>query len=183
MIGARGEESGYRGLRVLAFLALWPAAFVAAEERGEVLRNEPAIGRPRGQPGLPPQVRVAIRHAQAALEDPRCREIFRDFRDASGNTLQDRLDSLGLTGQAYLEGMLFYDGERREGCRASWTLATMTPGHRVVFYCRSAFERQARRDPWSLAVAILHEELHSLGLGEDPPTSLEISRQVEKRCR
>jgi hypothetical protein len=35
----------------------------------------------------------------------------------------------------------------------------------------------------SRAQAVVHELLHSLGLGENPPTSREITAQVLKRCR
>jgi hypothetical protein len=183
MIGAGGREGSVVGIRVLGFLLLCPAAFpAAAEERAEAAMGPPRVpaGRPRR---LPPEILAAIQHAHAALEDPRCREIFQEFRDASGGTLQSRLDSLGQTGQAYLEAILFYDGSGREPCRLSTTLAATIPGHRVVFYCRQALDRWARHDRPRLMVTILHEELHSLGLGENPPTSREISLKVAERCR
>jgi hypothetical protein len=37
-------------------------------------------------------------------------------------------------------------------------------------------------DPSLAAALIIHEELHSLGLGEDPPTSKEITAKVIERC-
>jgi hypothetical protein len=30
---------------------------------------------------------------------------------------------------------------------------------------------------------VIHEILHTLGLGENPPTSIEITQRVESRCR
>jgi hypothetical protein len=42
-------------------------------------------------------------------------------------------------------------------------------------------ERQ-RRDPGLTAALIIHEELHSLGLGENPPSSQAITAQVIARC-
>jgi hypothetical protein len=30
---------------------------------------------------------------------------------------------------------------------------------------------------------VIHEILHTLGLGENPPTSVEITQRVEARCR
>jgi hypothetical protein len=78
--------------------------------------------------------------------------------------------------------MIFSDGSDREACLLPSTLATTIPGRRVVSVCGSKFKSLARRDLQGLAVVILHEELHSLGLGENPPTSGEISRSVAERC-
>jgi hypothetical protein len=184
MIGAGKEKARDFGIRILAFLLLFPAALArAAEEAGAVFTRQAtklSLGR---QAGLFPEVRTAIRLAYALLEDPRCAQIFEDFRDPSGNTLQQRLDSLGETGQTYLGGLLFYDGRDRGPCGLSSTLAWTTPGHCVIFFCRQAFASRARHDRSMLAVAILHEELHSLGLGENPPPSQEISRRIAERCR
>jgi hypothetical protein len=132
--------------------------------------------------GLTLEVRAAVLRAYASLEDPRCRQIFVDFRDQSGRTLQQRLDALGQTGQTYLAEMVFSDGSNREACLFPLTLATTTPGNRVIFVCGSKFKSIARRDLQRLAVVILHEELHSLGLGENPPTSEEISRSIAEHC-
>jgi len=41
----------------------------------------------------------------------------------------------------------------------------------------------ARRDPILADAALIHESLHSLGLGENPPSSLEITSRVISRCR
>jgi len=37
-------------------------------------------------------------------------------------------------------------------------------------------------DPGFATNVVIHEMLHALGLGENPPTSEEITRQVVKRC-
>jgi hypothetical protein len=58
-----------------------------------------------------------------------------------------------------------------------------TPGNRIVLLCGSKFSSLIRREPATLWVTILHEELHSVGLGENPPTPAEISRVVAQRCR
>ena len=133
--------------------------------------------------GLSPAARFAIRRAHQALEDPACRQIFLDFRDAAGHSLQERLDSLGWSAQRYLESIRFDDSEEPRLCREGRTLAMTVPGGRVVFLCRSKFSNLIRREPSALWVAILHEELHSLGLGENPPTSEDISRRVAERCQ
>jgi hypothetical protein len=38
------------------------------------------------------------------------------------------------------------------------------------------------RDPGVAAALTIHEELHSLGLSENPPTSQAITAQVIARC-
>jgi hypothetical protein len=38
------------------------------------------------------------------------------------------------------------------------------------------------RTPAFAESIVIHEMLHTLGLGENPPTSLEITRQVQLRC-
>ncbi len=134
------------------------------------------------RPALTPAVRFAILRAHEALENPRCQQIFREFQDSSGRTLQQRLDSLGETGQSHLAGMLFYEGWSGRPCPSSKTLAATIPGSRVVYFCGRKFASMMGRDPSALGVAILHEELHSLGLGENPPTSEEISWRVAQRC-
>jgi hypothetical protein len=40
----------------------------------------------------------------------------------------------------------------------------------------------ARQDGVTVELVLIHELLHSLGLGENPPSSAEITRQVTKRC-
>ena len=150
----------------------------AAPARGEHVNRYSAAERP----GLSPAARFAIRRAHLALTDPVCRQIFLDFQDVSGRPLQERLDSLGRTGQEYLESMLFYDSVDYPFCRDSRTLAMTSPGARVVYLCESKFSSLIRREPSALWVAVLHEMLHSLGLEENPPTSDEISRQVVQRC-
>ena len=40
----------------------------------------------------------------------------------------------------------------------------------------------AVRNPREAEAMIIHELLHTLGLGENPPTSIEITRRVESRC-
>jgi hypothetical protein len=39
-----------------------------------------------------------------------------------------------------------------------------------------------RSQPAAAANRAIHEMLHTLGLGENPPTTSEITRRVEMRC-
>jgi len=53
---------------------------------------------------------------------------------------------------------------------------------RPVFVCPN-FRKEAERDPWSAENWIIHEMLHTLGLGENPPSSREITQRVNERCQ
>jgi hypothetical protein len=48
--------------------------------------------------------------------------------------------------------------------------------------CKETFARVDAADPGFTANVVIHEMLDALGLGENPPTSEEITRQVVKRC-
>jgi TolB-like protein/DNA-binding winged helix-turn-helix (wHTH) protein/Tfp pilus assembly protein PilF len=71
------------------------------------------------------------------------------------------------------------DGSARESCTAGLTYAFTTPGSRVIFVCGPQFMRAF---PTLAEEVVIHEVLHSLGLGENPPSSREITAQVRERC-
>jgi hypothetical protein len=54
----------------------------------------------------------------------------------------------------------------------------------VVFVCPQEFShaRRSRRSGGGYEFIVIHEMLHSLGLGEDPPSSSEINARVRARC-
>jgi hypothetical protein len=124
----------------------------------------------------------AVEGAARRLERAECRRIFADFRDASGATLQARLDAIGVRAETYLRRIVFTDGFGHRSCRAGYALALTSPGSRVVYVCGPRFQRAHARRPAEVEVAVLHEALHTLGLGENPPDSREITRQVGARC-
>ena len=41
--------------------------------------------------------------------------------------------------------------------------------------------RAARKQPYEAEVVLILETLHTLGLGENPPTSVEITKLVKRR--
>jgi hypothetical protein len=98
-------------------------------------------------------------------------------------TVQRSLDRFGRSGAEHLGTLLFYDGSEQPRCRAARTLAFTFPGSQIVFVCTRTFVEAARRDPVVADAALIHESLHSLGLGENPPTSSEITSRVISRCR
>lgn len=123
----------------------------------------------------------AGRAAAARLGEPGCARVFSDFQDESGRTLQQRLDGLGRTGAAQLGAIYFYDGASRRACQRRRTLAVTEPGSVVVHVCPEFVLRQ-RGDPGDAPIALIHELLHTLGLGENPPSSDAITRRVRARC-
>lgn len=180
---------GSRGCLRLATLS---SALLAAETTIAAGEPPPSAGRENlasnvriSDPARAAAGRKAVLGAFDSLGSPKCQQIFSDLRDASGQTLQEKLDSLGKTGQSYLGLVLFYEGSTLPGCRSSVSQdisAVTTPGSRVIFICRSNFSRGRRPKPFYPEAVILHEMLHSLGLGENPPTSDEITWRVFSRC-
>ena len=92
------------------------------------------------------------------------------------------LDEQGQTGQSHLRRLLFYDAAHLPGCRVPGVLAFTEPGSRVVFVCSSWFREAFELNPAKVEAVIIHESLHSLGLGENPPRSQEITAKVVPRC-
>jgi hypothetical protein len=127
-------------------------------------------------------VERALAGAARRLESPTCRRIFSDFRDASGTPLQSRLDALGLAAPDYLSFFVFADGFGRRSCHGTDIMAVTAPGSRVVYVCGRSFAEAQARSPKRAEMVVLHEALHTLGLGENPPDSREITRRLGERC-
>jgi hypothetical protein len=126
----------------------------------------------------------AIDGAKQRLADPDCQQVFADFQDVSGNSLLANLSATGQSPAEYLDGIWFIDASTALPCQKGGLLVAYTsPGHRVVYVCGSRFVHPIFRLDQRLAeLLIIHELLHSLGLGENPPTSSQITKQVAKRC-
>lgn len=124
----------------------------------------------------------ALSGAQRKLRHPDCRRLLTDFRDGEGRVLAENLASLEMEPSDYVTLLVIQDGGGRTGgglCRKFNVAAVTSPHSRVVFVCGVAFRAQ----PAGLREnALIHEMLHSLGLGENPPTVAEINRQVWHRC-
>jgi len=146
-----------------------------APKKWRVVVTDPLLGR---------QTRRALDTAATWLEEPSCASVLSDFSDPQGNLLADRL--LGVDAATdvvqYLTLVLFVDDTRNPGCRGE-VMAIAMPGSRVVRLCGDAFKRIWQQDSTYAAAALIHEMLHTLGLGENPPSSNEITRRVLMRCR
>lgn len=127
-------------------------------------------------------VSQAVRGAHRRLGDPRCQAVLSDFKEPSGRTLQEVLDAEGVTAQAHLNRLFFYEGTPASGCRLPGVLAFTQPGSRVVYVCTSWFREAFAINPAKAEAVIIHESLHALGLGENPPSSHEITARVVERC-
>jgi hypothetical protein len=126
-------------------------------------------------------VRRAIAGAEKWLEELECRRVFSDFEDLSGRRLSDILAERGLTGRDQLGRVYFYDGSHLPVCKRGGVAAVTAPGSHVIFVCPAGF-REHCSDPLEARAAIVHELLHTLGLGENPPSSRQITVRVMERC-
>lgn len=61
-------------------------------------------------------------------------------------------------------------------------LAWTNPGSRAVQICWNQFGARQRFDSGYTASIIIHDALHTLGLGEGPPDNREITARVAARC-
>lgn len=57
-------------------------------------------------------------------------------------------------------------------------MAFTAPGSRVVHVCVDQLKQVQLGQPDYVIAALIHEILHTLGLGEDPPSSSDIARRV-----
>ena len=135
------------------------------------------------QPDHAGDVHLALAGAAGWLEKPGCRTVLEEFRDQSGILLSDRIAELGIDLITYLERLRFRDGSLAPPCAKPTTVMFTTPGSKVVFVCGRQLERMARQDRGYLSVLVIHEVLHTLGLGENPPSSNTITIRVTNRCR
>jgi hypothetical protein len=128
--------------------------------------------------------------AARRLERPECQKILTDFTDAKGRALLANLESWGLSPSEYLlQAITFRDGSDLPGCGKRTVQLVTVPGQPPVFVCPatgavpgSRFARIHVEKPTLAEVMVIHEMLHTLGLGENPPTTFEITDRVMARC-
>jgi hypothetical protein len=102
------------------------------------------------------ELRPSLEEAARKLGDSRCQEILTDFADLSGRRLDVGLAAIGQTVPSYL-------------------------GY-VLFICWDQFAARQRASNGYAANILIHETLHTLGLGENPPDARQITAQVIARC-
>ena len=116
------------------------------------------------------------------LDAAPCGQLFSEFHDGAGQPLGARLRQLQATPGDYLHLVYFHDGEVNPACKREGTLAFTQVGSRVVYVCGRGFARAWKREPREAVATLIHEMLHSLGLGENPPAPREITYRVQKLC-
>jgi hypothetical protein len=125
----------------------------------------------------------AIDGAKRLLEAPRCQGLLDEFSDATGATLRTALNRDNVTPAEFLVRLRYVDGNESPQCQRADSLAAFTiPGNRVIFICGLTFDVQLREKMRAAQMIIIHEMLHAAGLGENPPTSRDITARVTKRC-
>lgn len=168
-----------RGLRGTE--ALRVACVTGALAFGALARADAPNVRLRGTVGM--AVRRAVEGASLRLQRRECQQVFSDFSDLTGRPLLAALDQLGETPASYLRGLVFfYDGASQRRCSSGEILGGTQPGSRVIYVCPLQFSEAYRRDTLLAEIFVIHETLHSLGLGENPPASLQITSRVMRGC-
>ena len=128
-------------------------------------------------------LRRVLDGARERLAETRCQEVLDTFSDLEGQPLRHRLDGLGQTPTSYLDLIIFYDGRKHPRCAVKNVLAVTHVGSRIVYICPRQLDARARRNPRWTEATLIHEALHTLGLGENPPSSQEITKTVMRQCR
>jgi hypothetical protein len=173
---------------VRRLLALAVLASVAAAAQAETTDSLPAAGEPNltisffVDRKLGDGMQESLEEAARRLSDSRCQELLTDFADDSGRRLDENLHAIGQSMPGYLGLVLFYDGSATEPFENARVLAWTSPGSRAVHVCWSQFSYWQRASPGYTANIVIHQALHTLGLGERPPTSREITAKVIERC-
>lgn len=173
--GRRVRNHGLALAGVLVLLPLpaatAPAADATAEPQLHLLLRDP-LGRET--------LRIAALGAAARMSQGACRQVFADFEDGEGHSLQTRLDEQGQTPTGWLGMVVFADASHSPHCRPG-VMAFTEPGGRAIRVCPS-FALTQKSDPSLAEIVLIHELLHTLGLEENPPTSREITSRVTERC-
>jgi hypothetical protein len=169
-------------VRVLFLLAALAAPSEAAPA------SKAALPRPLKRYDAAVLDAVRVRAARR-LRNPECRKVLSDFTDVEGRTLEERLRPWGMEPSEYLLSLPFFDGSQAPLCRRPAVQLVTTPGLVPILVCpargriESRIARVEARHPSLAEVMVIHEMLHTLGLGEDPPTTFAITDRVRARCR
>jgi hypothetical protein len=163
---------GCLGVVVLGFGGVGRAS--AASEDPHVLMTGPASAI----------IRQAVNGAIRRLEErPSCVRLFSDFQSPDGVSLADHLAGLSVTPTQYLTALRFVDGDALSRCHVmGGPIAFTAQAHRVIYVCTNHFVSMYGRNRVYAEIVVIHELLHAAGLGENPPSSEQISRAAFARC-
>jgi hypothetical protein len=158
---------------VALFIVGWGSLLPAAAENETGLALRPNLMFADRQ-----SVHRAVHLAIARLARPSCAAIFEEFLLPDGRTVQSELDRRAIGPREFVQSLLFVDGSRATACQNGRSVLITTPGSLLIRVCPGFAQLSSRR----LASLVIHEALHALGLGEDPPSSRDITNRVERRC-
>jgi len=170
-----------------------PRVFAAAALLVAVAAT-PGLAGPRFAP-LSAWDMAALERARAGaarrLEEASCRQVLSDFKDPEGRTLLANLETWQQTPSEYLtQAITFLDGSTLQNCKKGTVPLVTSRNQLPVFVCPaggatpgSRFARVQVENPSLAEIMVIHEMLHTLGLGENPPRSRDITARVRARCR
>ena len=127
-------------------------------------------------------VQRTVEGAAIRLADPACQDVLDDFTDGAGQRLSATLRASGRNAVAAFALLRFVNDRDSPQCRGGANLAFTQVGSRVIRVCGRSFKRRFLGNQDTTEVIMIHEFLHTLGLGENPPTSQAITKQVALRC-
>ena len=164
-------------LAILCLFCLW--SLVA---RGQVTPNNEWPLVQLADPIRANIVRRTLDDVVRRFDEPKCATLLDNLTDQKGQPLQHHLSSLAPDVRSYVRLVYFVDDLHSGGC-SSDTLAVTMPRSRVVHVCAGPRLEETRvRNPEHLVASFIHELLHTLGLGENPPASSWITERVLRVC-
>ena len=166
-----GWTLGVFGCVVSTAVLAWVPTVSAGDARRASLTVRDAAAVERARQG-----------AASRLGEAGCRQVFSDFRDTHGRVIEGKLEEWAVDPAGYLRTMPFRDGSGQLLCHSGKVTLVSSPDVPRVVVC-PGFARLQRDQPRAAETLVIHELLHTLGLGENPPTPAEITGRVEARCR
>jgi hypothetical protein len=127
-------------------------------------------------------VRGAVEGAADRLSRASCQAVLTDFADESGTNLLTPLIASGRSPGDAFATLRFVDDDRAPQCSTGTILAFTQTGSQLIHVCARQFVKRSSRNRKSAEIIVIHEFLHTLGLGENPPSSQTITAQVTRRC-
>jgi hypothetical protein len=115
------------------------------------------------------------------LSHSACREILLDFADTHGRNLSDVLTDSGRPAGEAFALLRFYDDRLALACLKVHALEFAAAGSRLIHICGRSSADACVKNPAHVELIVIHEFRHTLGLGENPPTSAAITGQVLAR--
>ena len=159
------------------------AATAAPAQPAELPAPGAWLGVELREPQTAHAVRRALHGAARRLGHASCRQVFSEFRDPQGRPLAEQLAARGTSAASYLGEIVFREGWGTGACHGNERLAFTSPGAKTVWVCGGRFEFTLTTNARWAEATLIHEALHTLGLGESGPSgSLAITRKVVERC-